>query len=448
MSNVSPAMQQTAQGLSSASTTTNTILTATTSINPSLGSFFFLIKVGTQLLSTLRFLNVKYADFNYEIFNQLEGDGLLPDLFSRVLKGDDFTETEFEATRGSFAYQKVSTVFLFYYGSELCTLCFWGIVWIICKLIKMKLLKKLPGFLKKIFPTLWAFLNVTVFLTGSFEKFPFVILHLALQFEPPSLSNPYAAISFGLAFFLTIGYILLIRHLFKCTNTIFKEISVGKTYLSQDAIEMLEKYKVVFSEMKNTSKHQFFFFFFILFENFMIDFALLYLQFAPILQFLVILLIWTGFMAGLMRVKPFIERETTIIYFSIRICFLVNLFIAFPLLFLDDFEETTRNGLGYAVIAVIALCSVINICATLKKAANTLMRTMRARKAAAQRQNASESSFSLNNDQEVVNLANPTETERARAAGVHLPHQIAPGPIMTPKSSRKSQLNVEMTQVG
>lgn len=420
------------EGFQTAETTANTIATASQSVSPALGSFFFVVKIGTDALLILRYLNVKYADFVYVMFENLEIEPLTPNIFLEWLQGDDFNQDDFVVQRGIFEYQQTSALYLDIFGDKISAMLCWAIVWIVLFPFKNVITKKGPPFLKKVFNFLWSFLNYTVFLSAMFENFASLVLAILLQFETPSLNHRYAVVSFILTIVSLIGVGCLIRHAFRLTNKVYKEISVGKVDLSQDAKDTLDRYQVITAEMKNTSQHAFFFFFLVIAESTLIVLILTYLQIVPLLQFIGVKLVWLIYMKIFYDVKPFAERETTMIFLIIQICFGINLWLAFPLLFLDDFETSIRNGLGYATIAVIITCSALNIIIALKKSVELAIQYIKERRNSKNEQN---EDFTL------------TEDEGLRNESVQ--HQIVPFNDSKPNSARKKRVskNLEMASL-
>lgn len=337
-------------------------LAAAGSAQPNFGASMFLVLLGIDSIMILKFVNIRYADYNYAIFDSMSG--FFPDWLSPILGGNEITEEDYVIGRGSFAYQETTGLFLKLNGDKGTELILWTMAAFLITFLKKKAEKSTSNFWKRLLTRADEFMHYTIYLSiifGGYMEFLIGIL-LNLEIFSSCFSSFYTSISAIAAILTLVGLAGLIVVLFKSLNRVFKEKQVGKSYMTEENRQLMAKINLIHGEMSIDDKYQYFFFFFIVIKQNVTVFALVWLQKVdPKIQILVLFLFSVGYITAIIQVKPFSEGECTFVSITNEISVMLLLILAFVQTFFDQSDISVREKIGNWIVGIITLNILMNL---------------------------------------------------------------------------------------
>ena len=363
--NYSAATNTTSQALGITKSAISGVYAVAGSAQPSLGATMFLVLLGSDTLMMLKHVNVRYADFNYAVFDSM-GENFFPNWFL-LLKGDDYDEDEYIINVGSFGYQQKVGLFLEDNGDKIVQFLFFFFIALILNLLRSRMEKAESSFWKMLYDRAMEFFHYNLFLSLIFGSYLELLLgiFLSLQLVPQSFECFFATLSLLLGVATIVGLYLLVNYLFKSLNRIFKEKALQKSYMTKENKILLSKINLIHGEMAVEDKYQYFFFFFILIKQSVFMAVIAYLQIQAIYQIVLLGIITILFIAVILHVRPFSSQETTVVAITNEAIVVMTLVLAGVLSF-NDSDEDYRNFIGYGIVALVIICIAFNFLVSLR----------------------------------------------------------------------------------
>ena len=182
--------------------------------------------------------------------------------------------------------------------------------------------------------------------------------------------DSYSKASIALAYLTLPAAIGLLVYCFLRARMIYRgweneTVVKGKKIYSQDDYKskwMEKKYGFMFEDFKTISNHRFFFGFWLCAISILYILLILIFQCVPILQCLSILFPLVGIIVFAVRLKPFMERLPSFLFFFNFSCGLAVAFINFILAIIEqaDSEFSGLDSLGWVIASVIIVHLTVN----------------------------------------------------------------------------------------